>query len=359
MSVRALRVGLVGYGFGGRYFHAPLIAASESCELFGIVTRSPDRRRELEEDHPATRAYDTIADLVEAGAEAIAISTPVNTHVPLAQEALQLGVPVVSDKPFASDARAARETVELAERSNVVLSVYQNRRWDSDFLTVRKLVDTGELGVIRSFESRFERFAPVPGPPAAGGGTLRDFGSHLVDQAMVLFGPVTTVYAEMRFANEASSIQVDALDDEFFVALMHEGGVRSYLRGSWVQGAPGPRVRLSGTTGAYVVHGSDSQESALVAGRTPASEGDQWGVEPDGRWGRIHRGNEDDPGQPYRSERGRWDMFYSAYAAAVKGECDVPVQPRDAVVALEVLDAARVSAAERRVVELGPSRLNA
>jgi predicted dehydrogenase len=309
----------------------------------------------VEKDHPGVRCYDSLADLIEAGAEAIAISTPADTHIPLAREALERGIPVISDKPFALDAQSARETVEFAESNGVILTVYQNRRWDSDLLTIRGLIRAGELGEIRNFESRFERFAPVPGPPAAGGGTLRDFGSHLVDQAMFLFGPVDSVYAEMRLGGDASGADDLPRDDEFFAALTHVSGVRSHLRGSWVQGAPGPRQRLSGTAGAYVVHGTDSQEPALVAGRTPATEGDDWGVEPENRWGRIHRGDEDDPGQPYPSERGRWDVIYPAFTAAVRGEGAVPVQPRDAVAALEVLDAARLSAREGRVVDVGES----
>jgi predicted dehydrogenase len=341
MGTSPVRFGLVGYGTGGRLFHAPLIASGAGCELAGVLTRSPQRREELARNHPGTPAFDSLGALAGAGIEAVAISTPADTHMALAREALGLGLAVVSDKPFALDAGSARETVELAERLGRPLSVYQNRRWDSDLLTVRRLVADGELGRVTRFESRFERFAPQPGPRAAGGGTLLDFGSHLVDQALTLFGPADRVYAELHVRDDSG------LDDDFFVALRHRSGVLAHLSGSWVQGAPGPRLRVTGTTGTYVVDLLDGQEEALRAGRSPATEGDRWGVEAEERWGRIRRGT---TAEPVPSERGRWDTFYPAFAAAVRGAGPVPVDPWDAVAGLEVLDAARASAAAGRVV---------
>ena len=334
-----MRIGLAGYGFGGRWFHAPLLATAPGVEFAGVVTRSPGRRAELAADHPGVAAYDSLADLAAAGARAVAISTPAHTHVPLALEAIGLGLAVVVDKPFALDAAEARTAVAAAEAAGVALSVYQNRRWDSDLLTVRRLIDGGELGAVARFESRFERYAPDPGPPSSGGGTLRDFGAHLVDQALLLFGPATRVYAE-----------ISARDDDVFVALQHAGGVASHLWGSWVQSAPGPRYRVTGSAGAYVVGGVDGQEDALLAGRTPATEGDRWGAEPEESWGQLYRGGA--PGEAVPAERGRWDTYYPAFAAAVRGDAPVPVDPRDAVASMTVLDAARESAATGRAVTL-------
>ena len=192
--MQPVRFGLVGYGFGGRYFHAPLIGAAAECEFLGVVTTSPERQALVAQEHPAARTFASLAELKAAGAEAVAISTPADTHTPLSEQALELGLAVVCDKPFALDAPAARGTVELAERLGLSLAPYQNRRWDSDFLTVRALAADGSLGEVARFESRFERLAPDEGPGAAGGGTLLDFGSHLVDQALVLLGPVGSVY---------------------------------------------------------------------------------------------------------------------------------------------------------------------
>lgn len=344
MSVAPVRFGLVGYGFGGRYFHAPLLASAPGCEFVGVVTRSPRRRADLAADRPGVPAYDTLADLAAAGAEAVAVSTPVDTHAGLATEAVDLGLAVVVDKPFTLAPDTADEVVRHARAAGVPLSVYQNRRWDSDVLTVRRLIADGALGDVTRFESRFERFKPVPGPSPAGGGALLDFGSHLVDQALTLFGPVERVYAEMR-----SRPDLDGRDDDVFVALRHRGGVLAHLSGSWAQGAPGPRLRVTGTAATFVVDGVDGQEAALVAGRTPASEGGRWGAEPADRWGRLCRGA---AGEPVPSERGRWDTYYPAFAAAVRGDGPVPVDPADVVAALTVLAAARVSAQRGQVVQL-------
>src|SRR5690625_1909464 len=177
-----VRIGLVGFGFGGKFFHAPLIASAENCELAGVVTRATERKAEVAADYPGVPTVDSLAELAALGVDAIAISSPAATHTQLTREAIALGIPVVSDKPFAMDGDEAAETVRLAREAGVLLGVYQNRRWDSDFLTLRKLLDEGVLGDVTHFESSFERFADPAEVPLAGGGILRDFGSHLVDQ---------------------------------------------------------------------------------------------------------------------------------------------------------------------------------
>jgi predicted dehydrogenase len=338
-----VRFGLVGYGFGGRWFHAPLLASAPEIEFLGVGTTSSERRALVAEEHPGVALFDSLEDLVAAGAEAVAISTPAATHTELTDRALDLGLAVACDKPFALDAAAARATVDRAERLGLPLAPYQNRRWDSDFLTVRALVDRGALGTVTRFESRFERFQPEPGPPAAGGGTLLDFGAHLVDQALTLLGPVESVYAEFL-------VRDSGYDDDVFVALTHASGAHSHLWGSWSQAAPGLRFRVSGTEAAYTVSGPmDGQEAALLTGRTPATDGEEWGAEPPERWGRLARGEER---ETVPTERGRWDTFYPAFAAAVRGQGSVPVDPRDAVVTATVQDAARRSATDGTVVRL-------
>jgi predicted dehydrogenase len=341
--MEAVRFGLVGYGFGGRYFHAPLLAAAPECTFLGVVTTSPERRELLSREHPGATAFDSLEALAAAGAEAVTISTPAGTHSELTDAALDLGLAVVCDKPFALDAASAGASVARSQLLGLPLSPYQNRRWDSDFLTVRSLVDRGELGTVTRFESRFERFSPEPGPAPSGGGTLLDFGAHLVDQALVLLGPVARVYAEWR-------VRESGLDDDVFVALTHTSGARSHLAGSWSEGAPGDRFRVTGTTGSYVVGGPmDGQEAALIAGQTPATLGAGWGAEPPERWGRVQRG---DVSETVPTVPGAWSTFYPAFAAAVRGTGAVPVAPEDAVASLTVLDAARRSATEGVVVDL-------
>jgi predicted dehydrogenase len=342
----SVRIGLAGYGFGGRYFHAPFLAAAADCEFLGVVTTSDQRRQAFSDQFPGRATFDSLEALAAAGAEAVTISTPAATHVELVQRALGLGLAVVCDKPFALDGATARETVVLSERLKRPLTVFQNRRWDSDFRTVQKALADGWLGDVVRFESRFERFAPDPGPSPAGGGALRDFGSHLADQALVLFGPAVSVYAEMHTREDA-----DALDDDVFVAVTHAGGVRSHLWGSWRQSAPGPRFRVTGTRASYiVVPDMESQEGLLVAGHSPAADAD-WGIEPPGRWGRLFH---DGGSEPLASERGAWDLFYPAFAHAVRGAGPVPIDPWDAVATAELLDAARRSATTGEVVAVVP-----
>ena len=263
-----VRIGLIGYGFGGRYFHAPLISSAPECEFIGVVTRSDERRALLGAEHPGVGAFDSLEALAAAGAEAVSISTPADTHSDLTDEAIALGLSVVCDKPFALDPDAARRSAGLAAEHGVTLSPYQNRRWDSDFLTVRALVEGGTLGEVRRFESRFERYAPDNGPGRAGGGTLLDFGAHLVDQALSLLGAVDSVYAESR-------TRETGLDDDVFVALRHTSGAVSHLWGSWGQHAPGPRFRVTGSAASLVVTTCDTQEDVLITGASPASV-DTW-----------------------------------------------------------------------------------
>lgn len=339
-----MRIGLVGYGKGGRFFHAPLIASLPDATFVGVVTRSPERREELAKDHPGAKAFDSLADLIAAGVDAVAISTPMASRPALIREVIESGVAVVSDKPFAADAAQAQALVELAERKGVMLSVYQNRRWDSDFLTVRKLIGGGVLGEVSRFESRVERYSPKSVGKAAGGGMLRDLGSHLVDQALVLFGPVARVYAELEFSDPEQPF-----DHQFFVSLTHASGVVSHLWGSCLQNAPGPRFRVSGSRGCYTVEGLDCQEEAALAGLTPKSEGERWGVENEQRWGSLVQGEHR---EHVPSERGCWLEFYSRLQVALTGDGPNPVDPHDAIASARVLDAARLSAREGRVVTL-------
>jgi predicted dehydrogenase len=339
-----VRIGVLGYGFSGRYLHAPLIASAPECDLIGVATIIPEQRELAAQELGGRPAFGSLEQLALAGAEAVTVATQAATHIPLVLEALHRGLAVVCEKPFALDAAAARAAVELARELRLPLTVFQNRRWDSDFRTVRKLTEAGFLGTISRFESRFERYKPDPGPRAAGGGTLRDFGCHLVDQALVLFGPASLVYAETHVREDEL-----ALEDDIFVALTHDTGVRSHLWGSWRQGSPGPRFRVTGSTGTYVVDGVDGQEARLQARQSPATEGDRWGIEPKQRWGRIQCG---DATQVVPLESGAWNTFYPSFAAAVREEGPLPVDPWEAVATATVLDAARRSAAIGQTVRL-------
>ncbi|MEV6278940.1 Gfo/Idh/MocA family oxidoreductase [Nocardia sp. NPDC051832] len=340
----SLQVAIIGYGLAGSVFHAPLIAAEPRMRVAAVVTGSADRAAQAEREHPGVRvvpdADALFADL--SGIDLVVIATPNRTHAPLAQRALGAGVPVVVDKPFAVTAADAEALVAQADKTGVLLSVFQNRRWDGDFRTVRELIDTGKLGDVRRFESRFERWRPVPkggwrevGDAADGAGILLDLGPHLLDQALTLFGPVREVYCELD--RRRAGIQTD---DDAFLALTHESGVRSHLWMSAVTPQLGPRFRVLGSESGYVVYGLDPQEAALRAGRRPG-EG-PWGTVEPADWGVL---GADPDVEPYPTLAGDYPAFYTAMADALRNGAPVPVDPRDAVTALRVLEAARGSAA--------------
>lgn len=340
-----MRIGLVGYGHGGRHFHAPLIASLPGVQFVGVVTRSAERRQLLARDHPGLAAFDSLGQLAEAGVDVLVVSTPLAGRPALVLEAIERGIAVVSDKPFAVDAQQAALLIDSAAARQVALSVYMNRRWDSDFLTVRKLIESGTLGRITRFESRVERYAPQSLGNDSGGGFLRDLGSHLVDQALQLFGPVARVYAELHYTPEEGEV-----DHGFFMSLSHVNGVVSHLAGSGLQNSPGPRFRVNGTAGCYTVDGLDGQEQALVAGLSPKSEGERWGVEEHRRWGWFEQG---EVRERVPSERGCWNQFYLQLQTALQSGGPLPVEARDALATTRVLDAARLSAERHQVVELG------
>ncbi|MCP2288622.1 Gfo/Idh/MocA family oxidoreductase [Nocardia amikacinitolerans] len=339
----SLEVAVVGYGLAGAVFHAPLIAAEPRMRVAAVVTGSAERAEQARRAHDGVRVFPDVDTLFEdiRGIDLVVVATPNRTHAPLAARALDAGIPVVVDKPFAVTVGEAEEVVAHAERAGVALSVFQNRRWDGDFRTVRELVEGGGLGAVRRFESRFERWRPVSkggwrevGSAADGAGLLFDLGSHLVDQALTLFGPVHSVYGELD--RRRPGIQTD---DDVFLALTHENGVRSHLWMSAVAPQLGPRFRVLGADAGYVTYGLDPQEDALRAGRDPRE--DDWGtVEPE-RWGSL---GADSDLTPHPTLPGDYPAFYAEMAAAILDGTPVPVDPRDAVAALRVLAAARRSA---------------
>jgi predicted dehydrogenase len=332
---------LLGYGGGGRFFHAPIIAGAPGARLGVVVTSDAERAAQARAEH-GVEVVGSLAEAKDLGVDAVAISTPAATHTDLTNQAIDLGLPVVCDKPFALDARNAIETVQRAEAAGVLLAPYQNRRWDSDFLTLRRVLAEGELGDVVRFESSFERWS-AGDPPAAGGGLVRDFGAHLVDQALHLFGPARSVNAQARGGQGS--------EDDFRIQIEHVGGVRSELSGSWKQALPGPRYRVTGTRGSFVVESPmDVQEEVLLSGRTPSSEGAAWGAEPPSRWGWLALGGGAVRRVP--SEAGRWPDFYAGFAAAVRGRGPVPVDPWDAVETCTTVDAVHGSIEHQEVVHL-------
>ncbi|WP_414168991.1 Gfo/Idh/MocA family oxidoreductase [Streptoverticillium reticulum] len=343
------RVGLIGYGLAGSVFHAPLIAATGGLVLGTVVTANEERQAQARAEHPQVRTVATADELFARAGELdlVVIASPNRTHVPLAHTALEAGLPVVVDKPLAATAAEAEALAELADRRGLLLSPFQNRRWDNDFRTVAGLLADGALGSVQRFESRFERWRPRPkggwresGDPAEIGGILYDLGSHLVDQALALFGPAAAVYAETDVRRPGAEA-----DDDTFIALTHRNGVRSHLWMSATTAQLGPRFRVLGSAAGYVKYGLDPQEAALREGLRP---GPGWGREAETSWGRLGAGESPltGGGEPVPTLPGDYPAYYAAIENALRTGAEPPVTAREAAAALRVLEAARKSAAD-------------
>lgn len=340
-ALTQVRVALVGYGFAGREIHAPLLAEA-GLPVTVVATSDPGRRSSAAAELPgATVVADLSAVLARRDeVDLVVLASPTGVHAGQAVDCLDAGLAVVVDKPLGVDAAQAAGIVAHAERTGGRLTVFQNRRWDAEQLTLAALLAAGSLGEVFRFERRWERWRPIPkdrwrenAPAAEGGGLLLDLHSHLVDSAVRLFGPVTHVYAELAARTTAS-------EDDAFLALTHASGVRSHLGALSLAAAPGPRTRVLGSAGAYVVTSFEAEPTAFASLRDADEQHTGWLVVGDDR-----------TAVP-RAPGGHAD-FYRQAARWVAGQGPAPVDPRDAVAVLGVLDAARRSAREGAVVPLG------
>jgi scyllo-inositol 2-dehydrogenase (NADP+) len=348
----ALRVGLIGYGLAGSAFHAPLVEAVPGLALSSIVTSNPERVSEARSAHPGAAILASADELFAAPGEhdLVVVAAPNRHHAALALAAMEAGLHVVVDKPLAVTSDEGRRLLEAAQSNGVVANVFHNRRWDGDFLTLRRLRDEGELGELLRLESRFERWRPEVdrgkwregGTPEDAGGVLFDLGPHLIDQALALLGPGRSVWAEVRAVRPGAEV-----DDDVFLVLEHESGASSQLWATMLAAQAGPRFRALGTRAAYVKWGLDPQEAALRSGAGPRDPG--FGEEPREAWGRL--GSDDDM-RPVETERGRYVEFYEGVERGIREGSPPPVPLEAGIATLEVIEAARRSAAERTVIAL-------
>jgi predicted dehydrogenase len=352
MTNEPLRVAIVGYGLAGSVFHAPLVAATPGMRVSAVVTSNAERAENARQAYDGVEVFADVDNLMANpdDLDLVVVATPNRMHAPTALAAIEAGKAVVIDKPFAVSVAEGESLIEAAAARGVPLSVYQNRRWDGDFLTLRRLLDEGALGEVTRYESRFERWRPVAGTgwresgsPSDAGGLLFDLGPHLIDQALLLFGPVTQVYAEVD--RRRAGVQAD---DDVFVALTHASGVRSHLWCSAIASDLGPRMRVLGTRSAYVKYGLDVQEDALRRGGRPDRDV-AWGTENEASYGTLGVVGE---ATPIATEPGAYQRYYEGVAAALRGEGELPVDPRDSLEALRIIEAARRSQEQGQVATL-------
>ncbi len=349
IPMKPIRVGLVGFGFAGRIFQSNSIEAVEGLELATIVQRSGSTAAVA---FPHVKVVPTVEAMLEdASIRLVVIATPNTSHFPIARQCLLAGRDVVVDKPFTLTSAEAAELIQLARSHKRLLSVYQNRRWDGDFLTVRKLLDGDQLGRLVMYESHYDRYRPEPRLHAwredgsTGGGVLVDLGSHLVDQALVLFGVPQSVWASVRLERQAAR-----MDDSFDLYLHYPpplaqasspapSGLSVWLRATCLARDPGARFTLNGTLGAFRKFGTDPQEAHLLAGDMFSSK--PWGVESPERWGIL---TTDEAGEPMTTriptEPGDYRGYYTNLRDAIHGNATLEVTPLQAWRTMRILEMA-------------------
>jgi predicted dehydrogenase len=358
-----LRVLLFGYGLAGRVFHSPLISATPGLHISGIVTANEERRAQALANHPGVRLFSTAEEaLAEVSEFDLAVIAGANvTHFPLAMASIANGWSVVVDKPLAPTAALAQEILDSAALAGVQVHPFQNRRWDSDFLTLQALVENEPIGTPHRFESRIERLRIAPrgswresADPADLGGVLLDFGAHLVDQAIELLGPITEVRAWARSVRYAG-----LAPDDMAITAFHESGAVSELIGSQAAAFGEPRYTLFATRGGVRIVGSDTQEAALRAGIRADSA--DWGIEATDFTATVITPDESEEliSREVSLKPGRWNEYYSAVRDSIRGTGIAPVPVSDIVSNMRVLDAAADSARTGETVRLKPAAAHA
>jgi scyllo-inositol 2-dehydrogenase (NADP+) len=354
-----VRVGLIGFGLAGQAFHAPVIRGVTGMELACIVERRGTR---AQEKYPEVRVARTLEELLaDREIQLCVIATPNDSHFELAKACLLAGRHVVVDKPLAPTLAEAKELFRLATELGLLITVYQDRRWDGDFHTVRKILDSGVLGTVVEYECRYDRFRVEAKPNAwreradqPGAGVLFDLGPHVLDQALVLFGEPQAVTAAAFCQRETSQV-----DDAFDVCLIYSesecsgqrAGLRAMLRARIVAYAPGPHLLIHGTKGSFVKYGMDPQEGRLRGESIPRGFdwGPDWGVEAEELWGTLSLVGE--PSRKIPTERGDYRGFYANVRDAIEKKAPLEVTPQQALRTMRAVVLAHKSSRERRTVK--------
>ena len=346
-----VRVGLIGFGLAGQAFHAPTIRGTAGMELACILARSGSL---AQQKYPGVRVARTLEELLaDETIRLIVVATPNTSHFDLARHCMLAGREVVVDKPFTTTTQEARELIQVAEQQKRLLAVYQNRRWDGDFVTIKKLIASGALGRLAAYESHYDRFRPqlTPGAwrerPGPGSGILYDLGSHLIDQSLALFGAPKSVTADVFAQRDAAQVD-DAFDLRF-----EYPGLRVTLRSSMLALAARPRFLLHGTLASFVKYGMDPQEDFLRRGEFPSGTdwGPPWGEDPEEQWGvlTVAEGNPS-TAKKVRTERGDYRGFYANVRDAINSGTPPAVTAEDGYRTIRAIELALQSSHERRTV---------
>jgi|SRR6185437_6736547 len=349
---KIVKVGLIGFGVGGQIFHAPVLSAVKGLELVKIRATKPEQINVAKIKYPKAAIASTSEEIFDDdNIDLVVITTPNTSHYPLTLQALEAGKNVVVDKPFTINTKEADELIALAESKGLVLSVYHDRRFDSDFHTLQKIIKNKFLGEIVELESRYDRFRNYLKPnawreeDAPGTGILYDLGSHLIDQVQVLFGLPKAVTADLRIQRKNGK----AIDN--FEVILHYPEIKASIKGGMLVREPLPRFILLGNNGSFVKYGMDVQEEALKAGYNPLTKSN-WGTEPPEIWGTL---NTEINGQHFvgkiESEKGDYAAYYFNVYQAILGREDLIVSPLQARNTIRIIELAIQSQKEKRTID--------
>lgn len=348
MVQEPIKVGLIGYGMGGRVFHAPVIESVPALWLHRVVETKPENICHVQEKYPDVKVVSTADEIFsDSEIELVVVATPNTSHYDLAKRGLKHGKHVVVEKPFTITTDEADQLIALANSVNKVLTVHHNRRWDSDFRTVQRILKEGRLGDIVDYEAHYDRYRPGQKgnwreKQAPGSGILYDLGSHLIDQALVLFGLPREISALLSIDRPNG----EAVD--YFNIIMQYPRHRVTLKAGMLVKEAGPRFTLHGTQGSFLKYGCDPQEEALKNGLIPAKAMD-WGMEPEEIWGLIYtESNGRDAVEKIESEPGDYREFYRNVAKAIRGYDELSVKPYEARNTIRTIELAEQSHKEKR-----------
>ncbi len=341
-----MRLGLVGYGTGGQHFHGPFIEAVKGIQLVGIVARAADKIAAAKADFPDVPVFESLDSMMASvSLDAVTVTTPPHTRRELVLKAIEAGLHVVADKPFAPNAEVARELTKAAQDRGVVLSVFHNRRFDTDIVTFKKTLESGVLGQVWRFQSRFDLDDPVTLEKGLEGGLLRDLGSHVVDQAIHLFGSVASVNANL----DNMELPEGTTNTSFCITLNHKNGVHSHLSASKVNGLVAKEILVYAENGGYHSLATDVQAQDIFAGKRPVEDLDGWGYQDEAHWALLATPEEK---RTVPSEQGRYHDYYQQFYDAVTQGKTPPVTCEEAIEVLKVIDAVSLSAAQNQCVSI-------